>query len=160
MFRRLALVIAAVVLIPASYSLAEDTGPGCGLGKMIFKDIKGNKKIVQQVVAATLNGTFGNQTFGITSGTSGCTNDGIVKNEEKVNVFVAVNFESLQEDMAQGQGEYLHSLANLMEIPAEHQAEFFVMTRDKYNTLFSSSETTPQEMLTALNLELATNSYL
>ncbi|MBF0288659.1 MAG: DUF3015 domain-containing protein [SAR324 cluster bacterium] len=160
MLKRLALIIIASALIPVSYSLAADNGPGCGLGKMIFKDIKGNKKIVHQVIAATLNGTSGNQTFGITSGTSGCTNDGIVKNEEKVNVFVAVNFESLQEDMAQGQGEYLNSLANLMKIPTKHQSEFFMMTRDRYNTLFASPNTTPQEMLMALNIELAADPIL
>lgn len=42
---------------------------GCGLGYILFKDPK-NPGILIQVFAATTNGTFGNQTFGISSGTT------------------------------------------------------------------------------------------
>src|SRR6186713_935077 len=48
---------------------ADGYGPaGCGLGSMIFEPDSG----FTQVFAATTNGTSGNQTFGITSGTSNC----------------------------------------------------------------------------------------
>src|SRR6266545_2071443 len=46
-----------------SYGLA-----GCGLGSMLI----GSKPGIVQIFAATTNGSFGTQTFGITSGTSNC----------------------------------------------------------------------------------------
>ena len=60
-----------------------DTGPGCGLGKLAWSDYSHQKNIGPQVLMATTNGTFGSQTFGISSGTSGCTNDGKVMAEQK-----------------------------------------------------------------------------
>lgn len=148
MLKKLIVLAAALTLIPAASALAEENGPGCGLGQMVFK---GNKKVVHQVLAATTNGLVGNQTFGITSGTSGCTNDGMVKNDQKVKVFASINFESLSQDMARGQGEYLASLATLMGVPAERQAAFSALTQTHYTTLFTSKDTTSTEMLVALN---------
>jgi hypothetical protein len=154
MLKRLALLAVAFSLLPASYAMAAmgyGDGPGCGLGSMIFQ---GNKKIVHQVLAATTNGTFGNQTFGISTGTLGCTNDGLVKNEEKVNVFAAANMDNLSQEMAQGQGEHLTSLAVLMGVPTEHQPAFFMMTQEEYTSLFPSEKTTSTEMLTTLRHQL------
>lgn len=163
MVRRL--VVAAVVfaLIPMSSALADmskDTGPGCGLGKIAWAGTKGQNKIVQQTLAATTNGTLGNQTFGITSGTSGCTNDGVVMDDQRVSVFASVNFENLKQDMAQGRGEHLSSLARLMEIPAEQQGAFFALTQEKHAVLFTSQATTSTEMLIALNRELSAHPVL
>jgi hypothetical protein len=50
-------------------------------------------------------------------------------------MFAQLNFENLSQEMAQGQGEHLASLATLMGVPAEHQAEFFAMTQERYTTL-------------------------
>lgn len=160
-----ALVVAALVfaLIPMSSALADmsrDSGPGCGLGKIAWAGVRGQNKIVQQVLAATTNGTLGNQTFGITSGTSGCTNDGLVMDHQKVSVFASVNFENLKQDMAQGRGERLTSLAWLMGIPAEQQGAFFALTQEKHGVLFQSETTTSTEMLIALNRELSAHPVL
>lgn len=149
--RYLVLVAFALALNPA-LAAAEDTGPGCGLGTQIFQ---GNKKVVHQLLAVTTNGSFGNQTFGITSQTSGCTNDGIVQHDQKVNVFASANFENLSQEMARGNGEYLASFAALLGVPAERQPEFFALTQAKYSTLFQSEQTTPSEMLIALRQEMA-----
>ncbi len=97
-----------------------DTGPGCGLGKLLWADSQKQKNIAPQVMMATTNGT-GMNTFAISSGTSGCTNDGKIMAEYKTTVFVSLNFENLSQEMAQGQGEHLASLASLMGVPAEHQ---------------------------------------
>ena len=148
MMKKLIVLAVALTFIPAASALAEDTGAGCGLGNMVFK---GNKKVVHQVLAATTNGLAGNQTFGITSGTSGCTNDGMVKNDQKVKVFASINLENLSQQMARGQGEHLASLATLLGIPAERHAAFFALTQARYTTLFASQGTTSSEMLVALN---------
>ncbi|WDT78153.1 MAG: DUF3015 domain-containing protein [Candidatus Manganitrophus sp.] len=153
------LLYAAVVfaLLPVSQSFAQASGPGCGVGAMIFK---GQKGVVPQVLAATTNGTLGNQTFGISTGTLGCTQDGVVKNEEKVNVFASANLDNLSQEMAQGQGEHLASLAALLGIPAEHQTDFFTLTQAKYTAIFPTEKTTSGEMLVALNQEMSTHPNL
>lgn len=137
-----------------------DTGPGCGLGKLAWADYKKQKNIAPQVLMATTNGTFGSTTFGISTGTSGCTNDGQVMGSEKANVFAAINFENLSQEMAQGHGEHLASLATLMGVPAEHQAEFFAMTQEKYSGLMKAGETSPVAMLKALNDAVAAHPVL
>jgi hypothetical protein len=109
---------------------------------------------------ATTNGTFGSTTFGISSGTSGCTNDGVVMADQKVDIFAAINFENLSQEMAQGHGEHLTSLATLMGVPAEYQAEFFALTQDKYTTLVKSGETTPVAMIKALSEAMAAHPVL
>src|SRR5574338_792394 len=115
-----ALILSLAVLFGVQAGLAmaanPDTGPGCGLGKLVWEDYKGQKEILPQVLMVTTNGT-GMNTFAISSGTSGCTNDGQVWAAEKANVFAAINFDNLEQDMAQGHGEHLTSLATLMGIP-------------------------------------------
>jgi hypothetical protein len=132
-------------------AMNSDNGPGCGLGKLAWGDFKGQKQIAPQVMMATTNGSFGSQTFGISFGTSGCTNNGVIMQTELVNAFASATFESLQQEMAQGHGEHLASLATLMGIPAEHHAEFFTLTQDKYTSLMQSGETTAVAVLKALH---------
>jgi len=128
-----------------------NNGPGCGLGKLAWADSSQQETIGGQVLMATTNGTFGSQTFGISSGTSGCTNDGKIFASEKVNVFTALNFDNLSQEMAQGQGEHLTSLATLMGIPEENHQEFFAMTQENYTTLVQAGETSPKAVVKAIH---------
>ncbi|HEV8244062.1 MAG TPA: DUF3015 domain-containing protein [Nitrospirales bacterium] len=150
-------VAVALVCFSAATALAAnpDNGPGCGLGKLAWGDYSHQKSIGPQVMMATTNGTFGSQTFGISSGTSGCTNDGKAFGEYKTTLFAEINFEDLSQEMAQGRGEHLASLATLMGIPAEHHAEFFALTQEKYTALIQSGENAPAAMLKALNAAMA-----
>ena len=132
-----------------------DNGPGCGLGKLAWADYEHQKDIGPQVMMATTNGTFGSTTFGISSGTSGCTSSGKVMTEKEVTMFAEVNFESLAQDMAQGQGEHLASLATLLRVPTEYQPTFFAMTQEKYTKLIQSGEASPVAMLAALHEAMA-----
>lgn len=152
--RKFVLAISVLaVLFSGSAALADDTGPGCGLGTMIFP---GNKKIVPQVLAATTNGSFGNQTFGISTGTIGCTNDGLASRDHELKLYAEANIEHLAQEMAQGRGEHLASLASLLGIPQDQQEAFFKMTQERYTHLFKSNETSSEELLTALQTELRT----
>jgi hypothetical protein len=127
-----------------------NNGPGCGLGKLAWENSNQKDSIGGQVLMATTNGT-GFQTFAISSGTSGCTNDGQILASEKVNVFAAVNFDNLSQEMAQGQGEHLTSLATLMGIPVAQQPAFFAMTQEKYTTLIQVEETSPKTVVNAIH---------
>jgi len=151
-------VAVALVCFSATAALAAgnpDTGPGCGLGKLAWADFGHQKNIGPQVLMATTNGTFGSQTFGISTGTSGCTNDGKVWAEYKVTMFAEINFENLSQEMAQGRGEHLASLATLMGVPVDQQPAFFALTQEQYTSLIQSGETAPVAMIKALNAAMA-----
>ena len=143
-----------VVLLPLTatgvWAANPDNGPGCGLGKLAWSDYGRQKSIAPQVMMATTNGTFGSQTFGISSGTSGCTNDGTIMSEHKVNVIAAANYESLSQEMARGGGEHLASLAELMGVPEQNRPEFFALAQTQYASLVASGDTTPAAMIETL----------
>ncbi|MBM9575977.1 DUF3015 domain-containing protein [Leptospira sp. 201903070] len=121
---------------------------GCGLGSTI---ISGNG--ITQIFASTTNGTSGNQTFGITTGTSNCTADGIVKVEKAQEMFISVNYESLEQEMALGKGEKLDSFAKLLGCDAGSVSRFGKLTKDKFSSLIKQ-DTTPSLLLSAVKSEI------
>ncbi len=154
MLRKLFVVLGAVAVVSqAGLAMAAnpDTGPGCGLGKLAWADYKNQKNIAPQVMMATTNGSFGSGTFGISSGTSGCTNDGQVMADQRTNMFAAMNFDNLSQEMAQGKGEHLASLATLMGIPAEQHTAFFALTQERYTAMVEAGETSSLALVKALN---------
>jgi len=150
-----------VALLPlcatSVWAANPDTGPGCGLGKVVWADYQNQKSIAPQVLQSTTNGTSGSQTFGISSGTSGCTNDGTVMAEHKVNVFAAANYDNLSQEMARGGGEHLASLAELMGIPEESRAQFFALAQTQYAKLVASGDPTPAAMIAMLQNGMETH---
>jgi len=155
---KMALVVAVFVgLGQAGMVMAAnpDSGPGCGLGKLAWSDYPNQKNIAPQVMMATTNGTFGSQTFGISSGTSGCTNDGQIMAEHKVKVFASTNYDNLSQEIAQGQGEHLASLATLMGVPAEDHPAFFSMAQDRYAVMAQNGNQEPEAMVLALHQGMA-----
>lgn len=86
----------------AGYGMA-----GCGLGSMLF----GKQTGIIQVLAATTNGVLGSQTFGISSGTSNCTDMGGGPATSKV--FIETNREAVAKDISRGRGETISSLSTL-----------------------------------------------
>ena len=167
MMRRLAvlsLALATVCLGAAGVSAkpTADTGPGCGLGKMAWSQYKKQKNIGPQALMGITNMLFppSNQGFGITYETLGCTNDEKLWAEEKATMYAGINFENLSQDMAQGRGEHLASLATLLRVPAEEQAEFFAMTQEKYTSLIQSGEASPVALVKALHEAMAAHPVL
>ena len=106
------ILLAALVSLPVTAFAAANNVGSCGLGSKVFE---GQNGIAPQVLAVTTNGTFGNQTFGITSGTLGCTQDGVVSSNWKTAMFIDGNKSQLARDAASGQGETLDALAALLK---------------------------------------------
>src|SRR4051812_16002049 len=101
----LGLGLGMVLCLHTATASAQTYGmAGCGLGSLVFGQ---ENTMLKQILAATTNGTFGSQTFGITSGTSNCTTAGVVKAQREQAAFVEVNFRDLKRDMAAGGGEFL-----------------------------------------------------
>ncbi len=157
--------VVAVVVFQAGIALAggiSDTGPGCGLGKVAWQDGKVDTNTVgaQLLISTTNNTILPWQAFGITTGIFGCRNNGKVWSEHKVHMFAQLNLENLTQEMAQGGGEHLGSMATLMGVPVEHQAEFFALTQERYTSLVNAGEASPVAMVKALNAAIATHPVL
>lgn len=101
--------------------------------------------------------TFGQTTDSSTDLSSSTTSDDDDDddNEEMVEKFVASNFAQLRTDMSVGEGEYLTSLAALLAIDDGHKEQFYSLTKNKFNQLFVSSQTTPKELVINLKQEVA-----
>lgn len=103
--------VAASTLVVASHGVAKADGygvAGCGLGAMLI----GSKPGMVQIFAATTNGLFANQTFGITSGTLGC-GASAAAGMASAKSYVETNRQSFAKDVARGQGETIANLSQL-----------------------------------------------
>lgn len=151
------LFVAMVCALP-TLSFAQQNNVGsCGLGSHLFNKQRG---IVPQVLAVTTNGSSGSQTFGITSGTSGCTQDGLVTSAWRTAMFVDSNMNKLAQNMAVGRGEAFVSLARLLEIEEADRQEFYSETQGSFTRVFTSPGVTSQEVVVNLRNVLAANSRL
>jgi hypothetical protein len=139
----LSLVLPAAVMAAGNHTMA-----GCGLGYVLFGH--GDNSRIMQILAATTNGTSGNQTFGITTGTSGCTEDGAVKFVKEVEVFAEVNLDTLRLEMAKGEGEFVESFAYLLGASDAQVPQVVKMFQDNYDYLYSTPDTTSGQMLERL----------
>jgi len=134
------MIIATLLASPLAALAAGENNVGCGIGSAIWH---GQKGIAPQVVAATTNGS-GSQTFGITSGTLGCTQDGVVQSKWKIAMFVDGNRLQLARDAASGRGETLDALAALLQIDAADKGAFTDLTKQQYSTIFAQTASTEQ----------------
>ena len=124
-----ALVSAFMPISAAGYGAA-----GCGLGSLVL----GSKPGFMQVFAATTNGTFGSQTFGITTGTSNCGGGMLSQAHTEQKIYAYNNFDSLKSDMAKGEGERLNNLASLMGCSSEVAPRLGNVTQSNFDTIYTS----------------------
>ena len=137
------MAVLSVVCLASTAHAVDNTG-GCGLGSMAWR---GQSGILPQVAAATTNGTFGNQTFGITFGTSGCDPNGRITGgtQKMVLAFLENNLEQFAMDAAAGEGETLTTLAGIMDM---NEADVAAKTYQNFAVLF------PNENVDAVDVTL------
>lgn len=105
------LMVGAIAIVGMTGAMVGTAGSapygqaGCGLGSMLL----GSEAGFKQVFAATTNGTFGTQTFGITSGTSNCGPR--ITTAQGTRTYIEGNREALAKDIARGGGETIVGLA-------------------------------------------------
>ena len=131
------IVIAALATLAAASAMAQNNVGSCGWGSKVFQ---GQRGIFPQVLAATTNGTSGNQTFGITFGTSGCTQDGVVSSSWKTAMYIDGNRVALARDAAAGQGESLDTLAAVMGVKDADRALFAATIKANFATVFANDQ--------------------
>ncbi len=139
--KRILVLTICMVLVCAGFAFAGTAkdNTGCGLGTMLWEN-KADGSSVSQALQATTNGTFGAQTFGISTGTSECKQPAsFVKNEE-LNKFVLANMDNLAKETAKGKGETLDTLAELMQISPDQKAKFIANMQANFSKIYSSEK--------------------
>ncbi|HIE01917.1 MAG TPA: DUF3015 domain-containing protein [Thiotrichaceae bacterium] len=157
--KKIILTAVAVAALPVASILAAPNNVGCGLGSMVWE---GQSGIAPQILAVTTNGTMANQLFGISSGTLGCSKDGVVSlpMPHKIALFTDDNLEKLARDMAVGDGESLNSLATLWEVETQDKPAFFKATQTHFAQIFPNENVTAKDVLLSLNNVLAADPAL
>lgn len=150
--------IMAVALLAGMSSVSfADQDVGCGIGTILWA---GQSGLVPKVLAATTNGTLGNQTFGISTGTLGCQQNGAITSRVRLTMYTGSNIEKLARDMSVGQGESLNVLADLMGVPEQDKPVFFQAARDNFGKIFAPANQTAGQVLDALNAVMAEDAQL
>jgi len=119
---------------------------GCGLGTLLWEN-KADDSVLLQVLQATTNGTSGNQTFGITSGTSNCQQPSKVVQNEKLINFVQANMDNLAQDIAMGKGESLDTFAEMLGVAPGQSAAFNAKLQANFAKIFTSENVVIAEVI-------------
>jgi hypothetical protein len=131
------LLIVMLLLTVAAPAIAGQaaSNTGCGLGTVLW-GAEADGSVISQSLQATTNGTFGNQTFGITSGTLGCDQPANFVKNDRLLAFTADNLDLLARDIAAGQGETLATVAELLEVPSADQPAFNAALQTNFEKIF------------------------
>lgn len=129
---------------------------GCGLGTTIWA---GKTGLGPQILAVTTNGTSGNQTFGITTGTLGCNQSDVIASAE-VRQFASANIDNLATDIARGEGETLASLASAMEVDTHDRSLMFATLKSNFARIFPDDSVTSNDVLVSIHQVMAEDETL
>ena len=138
------LIAFILATVPALTYAQQNNVGSCGWGSKLFD---GQSGVFPQAFAGITNATSGNQTFGVSTGTSGCTQDGVVKSTWKTAMFIDGNKDRLARDMSTGNGETLDSLAHLIGVREQDRAAFDRAMQANVSVIFASGSTTDDSMV-------------
>ncbi|MBK1725839.1 hypothetical protein CKO13_02135 [Halorhodospira neutriphila] len=144
-----------LVAASANAQQAAPENTGCGAGTVLWDGQSGK---AAEILAVTTNGLFSNQVFGITSGTLGCEDNGVISAE--ASQFMSENMEQVAQDAASGGGEALATLASLMEIDQADRAAFYRHAQTHFEQIFPSADVTAREALRNLTATMADSQAL
>ncbi|PAF45007.1 DUF3015 family protein [Helicobacter sp. 11S02596-1] len=138
--KKLTLSLVLAGALASTAFAAANKSSGCGLGSML---IDGDSKLIH-IIQATTNGTSANQTFAITSGTSGCSDTKLVL-DERVQEFVAANMDNLSKDISRGAGESLDTLVELLAVADKE--DFKARLQANYNAIYQDENAQMSDVL-------------
>ncbi len=118
---------------------------GCGWGNALFK---GSTGTATHVVAGITNAITGNNTFGMTSGTNGCTTTGTLGYGGQS--VVSSIMDEFSEDVARGEGDALDTVSVVYGVDAQDRDTFAKVMHENFSTLFPSEDVTAEEMMASI----------
>ncbi len=139
------LIVTALLGISASALAEAPGGPNCGWGNMLME---GNNGLGSHIVASLTNGSTGNASFGMTSGTNGCATNGTLT-YGGISLVGAV-MDEFGEDVARGDGEALTAVAVAMGIAETDRPLFKALMHDNFTTLFPSQDVTAEQVTSSI----------
>ena len=141
----LVIIGASTLSTTASAGVAAGGAAGCGWGNALFK---GQAGMPSHVIAGITNVTFGNQTFGMTTGTNGCTTDG--KLGYGGQSVVSSIMDEFSEDVARGEGDAMNTVAVVYGVEANDRDAFAKTMHENFSTLFPSENVTADELMASI----------
>jgi len=141
---------AAPASVPTRTTTAGDGAGGCGWGSMLFD---GNSGVPAHIFAMTTNGTFGNATFGMSSGTIGCDPSQPIRYKGG-RMYISANLTRLAEDMSRGQGETLAGLSEVMGISQTDKPAFYALSQKHFDLIYPNESVTSDQVMDSLILIL------
>ena len=152
------LLVCVLFTTPLIVEAAGENNVGtCGPGSKLFE---GQSGVPPQVMAVTTNEFYGINTFAMTSGTSGCSQDGTVKSSWKTAAFIDGNKDRLARDMSRGSGESLDALVQLLGVSEQDRARFVRTARDNVAAIFPTGQASTDEIRAGLRRVLAADDSL
>lgn len=114
----------------------------CGVGATVTQR---NNSLLSQTVVSFTDNTFRFTNLGaITSGTSGCSNSGIVQSEQQ-KIYISHTYANLEEEVAKGEGPFLDSLLQLMGCSPQAKPDFVELSQQKYDEIFVEQANAEQQ---------------
>jgi len=145
----------AILMAASSSAFAvAPGGPDCGWGNLLFEGDSGPVHFL----ATTTNGTSGNKTFGMTSGTNGCSMDGALTYGGES--MLGSIMDEFSQDVAMGQGEALNAVAVLLGVAPEDRQTFAEVTHKNFKVIFPGENTTAKEVMDSLQNVMKADSRL
>lgn len=83
------------------------------------------------------------------------TQDGLVAKDQQMNLYTAAAWESIQQDIARGQGEYVTSLGVLLDVPPQDQVAMPAHWQSRYDSLFPEEARDARESIALLRTGLS-----
>jgi hypothetical protein len=97
--------------------------------------------------------------FSSTTPDSLFTEDGLVEQKQKINLFAGVAYENLRQEAAQGSGQYVTSFAVLYGVPTAQHEAFGRLLQQRHSELFTADLNQDNrahlKMVSALNRVMA-----
>lgn len=137
-------IFGAVLAVVSINAMAQSPGgPNCGWGNMLFDGQRGTPV---HVLASTTNDTSGNATFGMTSGTNGCSTNMPLSYSGRPWIAMNGMMNELSEDMAKGQGEVLMTYAVILGVAQQDREYFAAVTHDHFQQIFTKVDVNAEEV--------------
>ena len=129
------LIVTSLLGMSATAMAEAPGGPSCGWGNMLMD---GQSGLGSHIIASITNGSTGNATFGMTTGTNGCSANGKLTYGGKS--LIGAVMDEFGEDVARGDGEALTAVAVSMGIAEDDRAIFKSVMHDNFSALFPSAD--------------------
>lgn len=144
-----------LLLASSSVFAVAPGGGGCGWGNALFE---GQSGPAPHVLAVTTNGTSGNNTFGMTTGTNGCDVSGKIGYSGQS--MLAAVMDEFSEDVAKGKGEALTAVSVAMGVQPEDREKFAQLTHDNFSKLFPNQDVTAEQVYNSIQQVMKSDSQL